>query len=467
MQVLAAFYLIRDSYDSGIAGTGLNLPAGPNEIELCVQDRQFDTSGQWLFPAGNPAGLNGTPPNPEIHPFWIPEFFGDAMVVNGKTWPYLDVEPRRYRFRLLNGCNARFIELRLAVPSSKRPGPAFWQIGTDGGLLDQPVVLSDPRVRRPRGLVLPPAARADLIVDFAGLEGQTFILHNNAKAPYPSGDAPDPRTNGQVMQFRVNLPLQGIDTSFDPARRHASLRGGRDQPPAIVRLALPELGSVAPGVTISKRRQLIMNEVAGDGGPVESLLNNTRWDGQREKAGASIPGFKPDGRGNWLSELPRVGSTELWEIINLTDDAHPIHLHLVQFQLLNRQKIAGDRYLKAWSAAFSGGALIPGFGPPRAYNKPNADFAIGGNVAVSAFLRGPRLRPEPNEAGWKDTITSLPDQVTRIIVRWAPQHVPVHAVSPGVNLYPFDPTAGPGYVWHCHILDHEDNDMMRPYSPTW
>jgi spore coat protein A, manganese oxidase len=208
-----------------------------------------------------------------------PRILGDAIVVNGKTWPYLDVEPRRYRFRLLNGCNARFLELRLVGPFSKRPGPAFWQIGTDGGLLDQPVMLRDPRAGRPRGLVLPPAARADLIVDFAGLEGQTFILHNSAKAPYPSGDAPDPRTNGQVMQFRVNRPLQGIDTSFDPARRHLSLRGGRDQPPAIVRLALPELGSVAPGVTISKRRQLTMNEVAGDGGPVESLLNNTRWDG--------------------------------------------------------------------------------------------------------------------------------------------------------------------------------------------
>jgi spore coat protein A len=218
-------YLCRSSgfypYDTGVAGSGLNLPAGPYEIELCVQDRQFDISGQWLFPAGNPAGLNGTPPNPEIHPFWIPEFFGDAMVVNGKTWPYLDVEPRRYRFRILSGCNARFLELRLAVPSSKRPGPAFWQIGTDGGLLDQPVVLSDPRVGPARGLVLPPAARADLIADFAGLEGQTFVLHNSAKAPYPSGDAPDPRTNGQVMQFRVNLPQQGLDTSFDPARRRA------------------------------------------------------------------------------------------------------------------------------------------------------------------------------------------------------------------------------------------------------
>jgi FtsP/CotA-like multicopper oxidase with cupredoxin domain len=463
---LTAFYLIRDSYDTGIAGAGLDLPAGRYEIELCVQDRQFDTNGQWLFPAGNPAGLNGTPPNPSIHPFWISEFFGDAIVVNGKTWPYLDVEPRRYRFRLLNGCNARFLELRLA-PSSRRPGPAFWQIGTDGGLLDQPTVLSDPRVGRVRGLVLPPAARADLIVDLAGLEGQTFILHNSAKAPYPSGDAPDPRTNGQVMQFRVNLPLQGIDTSFDPARRHAALRGGRDQPPAIVRLALSELAVIAPRVTISKRRQFVLNEIEGDSGPVESLLNNTRWDGQRENTGVAIPGFKPDGRGNWLSELPRVGSTELWEIINLTDDAHPIHLHLVQFQLLNRQKIAGDRYLKAWSAAFPGGARIPGFGPPRPYNRPNADFAVGGNLAVSAYLRGPRIRPDSNEAGWKDTITSLPDQVARIVVRWAPQHVSVRAVSPGVNLYPFDPTTGPGYVWHCHILDHEDNDMMRPYSPTW
>ena len=266
---LAAFYLVRDSYDTGLAGTGLNLPAGPYEIELCVQDRQFDTNGEWLFPAGNPAGFNGTPPNPEIHPFWISEFFGDAIVVNGKTWPYLDVEPRRYRFRLLNGCNARFLELRLADPSSNRPGPAFWQIGTDGGLLDQPVALNSPGMRRARRLLLPPAARADLIVDFAGLAGQTFILRNSARAPYPSGDIPDPRTNGQVMQFRVNLPLEGIDSSFDPARPRARLRGGSDQPPAIVRLALPEPGSIAPGVTISKRRQLIMNEVEGDGGPVE------------------------------------------------------------------------------------------------------------------------------------------------------------------------------------------------------
>jgi spore coat protein A len=165
-------------------------------------------------------------------------------------------------------------------------------------------------------------------------------------------DPPDPQTNGQVMQFRVNLPLQGMDTSFDPVPPRATLRGGRDQPPAIVRLALPRLGAIAPGVTVSKRRQIILNEVEGEGGPIEVLVNNTKWDGRRESTGNPIPGFKPDGRGNWLSELPQVGSTELWQIINFTDDAHPMHLHLVQFQLLNRQKIDADRYLDAWSAAF-------------------------------------------------------------------------------------------------------------------
>src|SRR5262249_2251796 len=268
---LAGFYLIRDPYDTGIAGTGLNLPAEPYEIELCVQDRQFDTNGQWFFPSGIPAGVKGTPPNPEIHRFCIPEFFGDAMVVNGKTWPYLNVEPRRYRFRLLNGCNSRFLELRLADSSSDRPGPAFWQIGTDGGLLDRPVALNDPRARDALRLFLPPAARADLIIDFAGLEGRTFTLRNSANAPYPSGDAPKLNTSGQVMQFWVNLPLRGIDSSFDPALPRATLRGGKDQPPAIVRLTLPELGVIAPAVTISKRRQLILNEVEGKGGPIEVL----------------------------------------------------------------------------------------------------------------------------------------------------------------------------------------------------
>ena len=463
---LAAFYLIRDAYDTGVAGTGLDLPSGQYEVELAIQDHQFDTSGQLFFPAGEAAGLNGTPPNPETHPFWIPEFFGDAIVVNGKTWPYLNVEPRRYRFRILNACNARFLEMKIAR-SSGRPGPVIWQIGTDGGLLDTPVALRDSGKRRNGSLLLAPAERADIIIDFADFAHETLVVLNTANAPYPSGDPPDPKTNGQIMQFRVDRPRQGRDASFDPAVPWATLREGKHQPPVIVRLTDPDRGTIAHGVTISRRRQLILVEVEGDGGPLEVLVNNTRWDGKRESSGAPIPGFKPDGRGNWVSELPQIGSTELWEIINLTEDAHPMHLHLVQFQLLNRQKIREEQYEADYSAAFPGGNFIPGFGPPDDYDTPNSDFAIGGNPAVSPYLQGSWRSPGPGEDGWKDTIRSFPGEVTRLVIRWTPLDTPVRAARPGVNLYPFDPTVGPGYVWHCHILDHEDNDMMRPYSPTW
>ncbi|MFL5270155.1 MAG: multicopper oxidase family protein [Stellaceae bacterium] len=462
---LAAFYLIRDQYDTGIAGTGLNLPADNYEIEMVIQDRQFDTKGQLLFPDGHPDGLNGSPPNPGIHPFWIPEFFGDAMVVNGRTWPYLRVEPRRYRFRLLNGSNARFLELRLVEPSSHQPGPAIWQIGTDGGLLDKPVKLSHPTAANDLRLLLGPAERADVIVDFSGFIGRTLILRNGAKSPFPSGDPPDPRTSGQIMQFRVDLPLSGGDTSFDPAIPGATLRGGANQPRPIVRLASPDTGTVAPGVTIAIRRQLIMVEAEGEGGPLEMLLNNTKFDGKRENSGVPLPGFTEDSLGNWLSELPQVGATELWEIANLTEDAHPIHPHLVQFQLVNRQQIAGDQYAAHWSLAFPDGEFIPGYGPPLPYNTPNADGAVGGNLAFSSFLQAPARPPRPDETGWKDTIRMLPGEVTRIVVRWAPQDIEISRVTAGINLYPFDPTGAPGYVWHCHILDHEDNEMMRPYAP--
>jgi spore coat protein A, manganese oxidase len=460
---LAAFYLIRDRHDTGREGEGLNLPAGPCEIEAVIQDRQFDVNGQWLFPDGSPAGLNGPPPNPDTHPFWIPEFFGDVIVVNGKSWPYLRVQPRRYRFRLLNACNARFLDLRLAEETEARPGPAFWQIGGDGGLFDRPVRLNQSGVAA--GLLLAPAERADIVVDFSGFAGRTLILRNSAKAPYPSGDIPDPDSSGQVMQIRVDQPLGGTDASFDPALPAATLRGGRQQPPAIVRLADAVRGAVAAGVRIARRRQLVLVEAEDAGGSLGVLINNTKWSGKREASAVPIPGSTKDGQGNWLSELPRIGATEVWEIVNLTDDAHPMHLHLVQFQLINRQRIAEDGYRAKWSAAFPGGKFIAGYGPPLRYDRPNSDGALGGNPALAAFLRGPTRPPDANEAGWKDTIRVPPAEVTRIVVRWAPQDIAIAASTAGVNHYPFDPMTGPGYVWHCHILDHEDNEMMRPYAP--
>jgi FtsP/CotA-like multicopper oxidase with cupredoxin domain len=254
------------------------------------------------------------------------------------------------------------------------------------------------------------------------------------------------------------------------------------------------------GATVQKTRQMTLNEVMGMaqnainpitgqntayvGGPLEILVNNTKWDGKRitgvDTMGMGmyttepIPGFTLDGAGkNYLSETPKEGDTEIWEIVNLTADAHPIHLHLVQFQLLSRQAFNTNKYNKAYAAAFPGGGYdpmtklpypkgvyMPSFGPPLNYNTGNKR-ALGGNPDVTPFLQGPVRPPLPHENGWKDTVTMLPGDVTRILVRWAPTDIPA-ATPPANATFPFDPNGGAGYVWHCHIVDHEDNEMMRP-----
>ncbi|MDP2997125.1 MAG: multicopper oxidase [Bryobacterales bacterium] len=417
---LAGFYFLRDPLNEPA-----NLPGGPFDVELMIQDRQFDTTGQLLFPDGFPAGLNGLPPNPGIRPFWKPEFFGDVIVVNGKSWPFLEVQPRRYRFRFLNASNARVYELRIDPG-----GPPFWQIGTDGGLLDNPVMLTS--------LVIAPGERADVIIDFSRHAWRTFTLTNSGRAPFPGGAPPDPQTAGQVMQFRV-AGGSVADNSYNPATG-APLRS------PLVRLASG--GALAPGVSPNAIRQLVLVEIEGPGGPIEVLLNNTKWDGALSVNAGGV------------TELPRVGSTEVWEIVNLTEDAHPIHIHLVQLQLINRQVLHASNYRKVYDAQFPGGNFIPEYGPPLPYGSTPR---LGGNPDVGPYLQAAPAPPAANEAGWKDTFIMFPGQVTRVVARWAPQDVPVGGVSAGTNLYSFDPTKGPGYVWHCHILDHEDNEMMRPY----
>ncbi len=488
---LVGFYFIRDQFDTGVAGKGLNLPAGPYEIELAIQDKMFDVNGQLLFPDGSGqnaptantpngpadgAGFNGPPPNPSIHPFWIPEFFGDIILVNGKSWPYLNVEPRRYRFRIVDGANARFFNLTI-------PGLKWWIIGTDGGLLDKPVA-SD-------ALFLAPGERADVIVDFSSVAGNQIIMTNDAVTPYPSGGSgpgqdpgPAPATStsfentvGQIMKFVVGTTVTGgKDKSFNPAASGVSLRGRSRQPPAIVRLA-DGLGSIATEVKIDKKRMLTLVEVEGPGGPINPLVNNTGWKGLRSDDVTPIPDFKLV-NGNYLSETPQVGSTEQWDIVNMTADAHPIHLHLVQFQLINRQNcFVGTNfdadpqtndpkgYRALYDSKFPSGKFEPNNGPPLSYFVPNAAGAIGGNPDVTPFLTGPVQAPLSWEVGWKDTFKMFPGQMTRIIVRWAPQDLKINEVAAGQNKYTFDPTKGPGYVWHCHIVDHEDNEMMRPYIP--
>jgi FtsP/CotA-like multicopper oxidase with cupredoxin domain len=465
---LAGFYLLRDARDTGAASNPIGLPAGSFEQELFVADRQFDSNGQLIFPDGtpqsNPTGINGPPPNPGHHPFWNPEFFGDVITVNGKSWPFLQVEPRRYRLRIVNGSNARFYRFGIttAAPvASNAASPSAWQIGSDGGLFNSPVALSNTTAGK---LFLAPGERADVIIDFAGQSGKTFVVTNDAEAPFPSGDPPSVSapSAGQVMQFRVTLPLSSTDVSFNPAHPQRNLRASPivDVKPTNARPA-------------DRKRQLVLVEVEGDGGPLEVLLNNSHWHGRREGTNTAIPGSISNGKGLQSTENPRVGSTEIWEIANLTEDAHPIHLHLIQFQVISRQSFDRDSYRASWDARFPGGTFngvtypagtyIPGFGPPSNYLNANAAGAVGGNPDFGPFLQGAPALAEPAERGWKDTIKSLPFSITRIAVRYAPQAVAAGGVRAGTNLFSFDPTTGgPGYVWHCHILDHEDNEMMRP-----
>jgi FtsP/CotA-like multicopper oxidase with cupredoxin domain len=454
---LAGAYLLTDPSQRLPYG----LPGPAEIIPVVIQDRMFDTNGQLLYPAGPGFALN-----PE-HPWWMPEFIGDTILVNGKVWPYIDVEPKRYRFLILEGSNARSYELFLTDQTTGAMGPPLWVIGTDGGYLDKPVKV-DPAAGNK--LLIMPGERYEVLIDFAGLPaGTTLVLRNTAAAPYPSGDPVDPDTTGQIMQFRITgAPVS--DDSFDPAGKHAILRGhGSDK---IVRLADSERGVL--NVKPAKIRQLTLNEVMGDpvtlggvtypGGPMEILVNNTRYSGESSRNYGDFVPINQGGIVTAFSELPKEGETEQWEIVNLTADAHPIHLHLVQFQIVNRQDFAADSYAAFYAAAFPGGAYIPSFGPPLDYRAALNTLSggkDGGNPNVDSYLTGVVQLPRSEEAGWKDTIRAMPGQVTRIVVRWAPTDLPAK-LKPEHCFYPFDPGNGPGYVWHCHIIDHEDNEMMRP-----
>jgi spore coat protein A len=351
---LEGYYLIRDGVEDG-----LNLPRGPYEIPLMIQDRSFNGDGSLSYPT---QGVTA------VHPVWSPEYFGDMALVNGKIWPFLEVEQRRYRFRILNGSNARFYNLFLDS------GQPFFQIGTDGGFLPAAVPVGK--------LLLAPAERADVIVDFSALPVGTLVqLMNNAKAPYPSGTG---LGLPQIMQFRV-VRRKGTDTSTPPAS-----------------LKLPPVPLLVPASAV-KTRDVVLTETADPvtGNPLIGQLDNAMW---------SDP----------VIEDPKVGTTEIWRIINTTGDAHPIHVHLVQFQVLDQQPFDVAQYQATNQLVFT-----------RAASAPAANE-----------------RP-----AWKDTVKSLPGQVTRIIAKF---DLPTGtSVTPGQKFR---------YVWHCHILEHEDNEMMRPFD---
>jgi spore coat protein A len=296
------------------------------------------------------------------------------VLVNGKVWPYLEVEPRKYRFRMLNASHARFYHLTLNESNEQgaslgRPGPAFFQIGSDGGLLPAPVWLPD--------LLIAPAERFDLVIDFSGQAGKFFVMNNDGPAPFPDGGDVVPT---DVMLFKVNRRLRGPDNSSLPAQ-----------------LSSVPLLKQSSAV---RTRDLVLSELDSDAGnPIMAMINGAHWDDP-------------------ATESPKAGSVEVWRIINTTGDGHPIHIHLVQFQILDRRPFDVNQY------------------PQR------------------LVYTGPEVTPDASERpAWKDTVKSFPGEVTRIIAKF---DLPTGTqVSPGQRLR---------YVLHCHILEHEENEMMRPYD---
>ncbi len=340
---LAGFYLIRDSIEDG-----LNLPSGHNEIPLVIQDRSFAAGGFLKYNAS-----------------FTDHFFGDFAVVNGKVWPYLDVRQGKYRFRIVNGSNTRTWGLRLQGPAG---GAALsvpaWQIGSDLGLLAAPVSLGG-GVLRPSTVTIMPGERAEVVIDFSGYAaGSVITWVNTAPVPYPAGgDGPN---ISDVMQFRV------IGTPGDTAPLPATLK------------SVPRTPEAEATIT----RDFKLNKIA------ETICNHDMW---------QINGLMWDD----ITEFPKLGDTEIWRWVNQSGVSHPMHMHLVEFQVLDRDTFTIG----------AGGEVIPD---------------------------GTPTLPPTWERGWKDTVQASPQQVTRVIARFADY--------PGT------------FPYHCHILDHEDHEMMRQFT---
>ncbi|WP_025688441.1 multicopper oxidase domain-containing protein [Paenibacillus zanthoxyli] len=268
------------------------------------------------------------------------------------------MEPWKYRFRILNASNARFYRLQL------NSGQSFFQIGTDGGLLEKPVKVKQ--------ILIAPSERVDVIVDFSKMAGKKITLTNNAPAPFPNGGPGNlnPNTTGTIMQFRVKVPLKGKDNSKIPA-------------------ILSNITKLTR-TNVKRVRNLPLVETFDNYGRLLQLLTGKSWEGP-------------------VTEKPTVGTKEIWRLVNTTADTHPIHLHLVQFQVLQRRSFDVNFYNRT------------------------------GKIRYTA----PPIKPALNERGLKDTVRANPGEVTEIIAR-------------------FGPFTG-RYVWHCHMLEHEDHDMMRPY----
>ncbi len=515
---LASALVIRDSFELNLGLPRIEaavLPVGvpPYEIPLVFQDKIFVGSdiltvdptwpgptapgSLWyahVYDTARYGKLGPNPLGPPPQPSTVPEYFGDTMLVNGTVYPQVSVEPRRYRLRILNACNARFMNLQLyvddgtangitlnnagnpinapavnaAAPNPQaKPTGNFLVIGTEGGFLPQPayvptgVPFAGPSIG---SLFLAPAERADVVFDFSAHKGQSLVLYNDAPAPFPGGDPrndyfPGLNTNKNPVNaltpsgfgpntrvlLRINVGMIVMppgDTQPFNVTKSTDLTAGNDPLPATVGTA-----TIPPGY--GQPRQLTLNETFdGYGRLIQKLGTNVQVAQPFGGLGFGQGYLECGATGG---ERPTAGSTEVWQIANLTADTHPMHFHLVNVQIISRQA-----------------------------------FAVSSYKGVPNF-QGPPIPPAPFEAGWKETVRMNPGEVTTVIMNFGLPTIvdgsgnPVNfsavdnGLSPGQQFYgtgglgtppPSPRTGGHEYVWHCHILEHEEHDMMRPLVVT-
>jgi spore coat protein A len=425
------------------------LPTKNFEWSLVLADKQFFPNGSINFP-----NIGDSPKN---HPNWCSEYYGDTILVNGKIWPYVRVHAQsKYRFRLLNSANARVFVLSLS-----NPRVSFVQIGTDGGLLEKPQTVSS--------ITISPAERVDFILDFSPLPvGSEVVMNNSGAAPYPSpSQSLSPVSTKAVMKFIVvkddsaasqqqkhhDQKKQDSAASYEQQRNHDQKHDSptyshehqqKLPPVAAAGSFMDDHQNLAPIPSILRKpdphmsikdahwRVTNMTEMDDDqGNPIRDLQNNSTW---------TSP----------LLIVPVVGSTEVWEFINLTPDAHPMHIHLIQFHFLNQQSFNLSLYL-AGGCTFHDRADVDDVHDDDDQFHHHHNRSEFSRSCYTEEAKGPL----PNQIGWKDTMLAWPGNVTRIVIKWTSQNG---------GHFPFNPTSGPGYVWHCHISDHEDNDMLRPFK---
>ncbi|XP_073000180.1 multicopper oxidase LPR1 homolog 4-like [Typha latifolia] len=353
----------------------MNLPCLEEDLHLVIADRSFNVDGSIY--------MNTTGNVPSVHPQWQPEYFGEAITVNGKAWPFLSVRRRKYRLRILNASNARYFNLTL---SNNLP---FYVIGSDSSYLSAPVCTSS--------ILVAPAEIFDVVIDFSQSTTSEAELLNNAAYPFPTGTPAGP-LNGKVMKFTISA-----ETKPDKLDKST-------MPKAEVNYAVVNI----PDISKLKTRYIVLYEYqTADGEPTHLYINGLRLEDPP-------------------TETPKSGTTELWHVINLTGDNHPLHIHLATFQAVKAQELLDLQNFTDCMTAVNDAVKCDVW-----------RHAVGKVVAI----------PE-HEKTWKNIVKMEPGYMTSVVVAFKL----VDTDMP----YPFDATAEPGYVYHCHILDHEDNAMIRP-----